>query len=155
MKWQMKSKVIILTAIAVISCALFVRKCSQYDTPTAIRYQTVQDTITTFVTETKVDTVIIRIEQRLDSVMNSTETKVKEVIEKEETLKVRIVELKKLDRITLYDTVKTILRVPSDSITLYNIFEYESTDGLEVLVKRDTIQSRRVSRAYAQRYIMN
>ena len=60
-----------------------------------------------------------------------------------------------MNRITVYDTVKVIIEVPSDSVILYNIFEYEFSDGLAVTSTRDTIQSTKVSRAFAQKFIIN
>ena len=87
--------------------------------------------------------------------MQFAETAVREVVKERDSVVLKIVELEQVKRVTLYDTVKTIIQMPPDSVTLYNIFEYESSDGLAVTTKRDTVQSRRVTRAYAQRFIMN
>ena len=70
-----------------------------------------------------------------------------------ESLALKIVELEDVEN-TTYDTVKVTIQVPSDSLMLYNVFEYHSINGDEVIAMRDTIQSRKVSRRYAQKYIM-
>ena len=153
----------VLISIAVIIVLLSVRACVRRDyTPVyeenpivQYQYEIVQDTLTTVITETKIDTVLIEIEDRINSAMQFAETAVREVVKERDSIVLKIVELQQVERITLYDTVKTIVQVPPDSVTLYNIFEYESSDGLTVTTKRDTIQSRRVTRAYAQKFIMN
>lgn len=153
----------VIIAVAVVVLLLTIRACakkdytSSYEESPVVQYQyeIIQDTLTTIVTETKIDTVLVEIEERINSAMQFAETAVREVVKERDSVVLKIVELEQVKRVTLYDTVKTIIQMPPDSVTLYNIFEYESSDGLVVTTKRDTIQSRRVTRAYAQRFIMN
>ncbi len=158
----MQNKFVVIAA-AVIVVLLAARACVKrdyapvYEEDPIIQYQyeVVQDTLTTVITETKIDTVLIEIEDRINSAMQFAETAVREVVKERDSVVLKIVELEQVERVTLYDTVETVVQVPPDSVTLYNIFEYESSDGLAVTTKRDTVQSRRVTRAYAQRFIMN
>ena len=158
----MRGRIITILA-AVVLIMLIVRTCSRPDyVPTyeedpvvQYQYEIIQDTLTTVITETKIDTVLVEIEERINSAMQFAETAVREVVKERDSVVLKIVELEQVKRVTLYDTVKTIIQMPPDSVTLYNIFEYESSDGLAVTTKRDTVQSRRVTRAYAQRFIMN
>jgi len=154
---------IITILAAVVLIMLIVRTCSRPDyVPTyeedpvvQYQYEIIQDTLTTVITETKIDTVLVEIEERINSAMRFAETAVREVVKERDSVVLKIVELEQVERVTLYDTVETVVEVLPDSVTLYNIFEYESSDGLAVTTKRDTVQSRRVTRAYAQRFIMN
>lgn len=149
----MNSNRIILTAVIIIACMFFVRKCTHKVGATVPSFQVVQDTITTVVTKINIDTVLVSIEQRLNLAIEDTETTIKEVAREKESLALKIVELEDVEN-TTYDTVKVTIQVPSDSLMLYNVFEYHSTNGDEVIAMRDTIQSRKVSRRYAQKYIM-
>lgn len=153
----------VIIAVAVVVLLLTIRACakkdytSSYEESPVVQYQyeIIQDTLTTVITETKIDTVLVEIEERINSAMRFAETAVREVVKERDSVVLKIVELEQVERVTLYDTVETVVQVPPDSVTLYNIFEYESSDGLAVTTKRDTVQSRRVTRAYAQRFIMN
>lgn len=153
----------VIIAVAVVVLLLTIRACakkdytSSYEESPVLQYQyeIIQDTLTTVITETKIDTVLVEIEERINSAMQFAETAVREVVKERDSVVLKIVELEQVERVTLYDTVETVVQVPPDSVTLYNIFEYESSDGLAVTTKRDTVQSRRVTRAYAQRFIMN
>tara|TARA_R110000796_G_scaffold23219_3_gene66718 strand:- start:959 stop:1411 length:453 start_codon:yes stop_codon:yes gene_type:complete len=149
----MNSNRIILTAVIIIACMFFVRNCTYKVGATVPSFQVVQDTITTVVTKINIDTVLVAIEQRLNLAIEDTETTIKEVAREKESLALKIVELEDVEN-TTYDTVKVTIQVPSDSLMLYNVFEYHSTNGDEVIAMRDTIQSRKVSRRYAQKYIM-
>ena len=131
----------------------FVRNCTYKVDAAVPSFQVVQDTITTVVTKINIDTVLVAIEQRLNLAIEDTETTIKEVAREKESLALKIVELEDVEN-TTYDTVKVTIQVPSDSLMLYNVFEYHSTNGDEVIAMRDTIQSRKVSRRYAQKYIM-
>ena len=153
----------VIIAVAVVVLLLTIRACakkdytSSYEESPVLQYQyeIIQDTLTTVITETKIDTVLVEIEERINSAMRFAETAVREVVKERDSVVLKIVELEQVERVTLYDTVETVVEVLPDSVTLYNIFEYESSDGLAVTTKRDTVQSRRVTRAYAQRFIMN
>jgi len=153
----------VIIAVAVVVLLLTIRACAKKDYTSSYKedpvvqyqYEIIQDTLTAIVTETKIDTVLVEIEERINSAMQFAETAVREVVKERDSVVLKIVELEQVERVTLYDTVETVVQVPPDSVTLYNIFEYESSDGLAVTTKRDTVQSRRVTRAYAQRFIMN
>jgi hypothetical protein len=152
----------IVILVAVVIILLAVRTCSkeQYISSTKqspviqYQYEVVHDTLTTVITETKIDTVLIEIEERINSAIQLAETTVREVVKERDSVVLKIVELKKTKNITIYDTISVKIDVPPDSVIIYNIFEYHAIDGNEVVTKRDTIQSRKVSRYYAQKYII-
>ena len=146
----------------VILCTLFIRNCNNevstveftYDPALQYEYETVRDTVTTVVTQTKIDTIVIEIEEAINSIMDKTETIVKEVVRERDSMVVRIVELEQVTTITVYDTVRVYVPIQPDSVTIYNVWEYETFDGKVVKSTRDTVQSGTVYRHYAQKYIM-
>ncbi len=146
----------------VILCTLFIRNCNNevstveftYDPALQYEYETVRDTVTTVVTQTKIDTIVIEIEETINNIMDKTETIVKEVVRERDSMVVRIVELEQVTNITVYDTVRVYVPIQPDSVTIYNVWEYETFDGKVVKSTRDTVQSGTVYRHYAQKYIM-
>ena len=146
----------------VILCTLFIRNCNNevstveftYDPALQYEYETVRDTVTTVVTQTKIDTIVIEIEEAINNIMDKTETIVKEVVRERDSMVVRIVELEQVTSITVYDTVRVYVPIQPDSVTIYNVWEYETFDGKVIKSARDTVQSSTVYRHYAQKYIM-
>lgn len=146
----------------VILCTLFIRNCNNevstveftYDPALQYEYETVRDTVTTVVTQTKIDTIVIEIEETINNIMDKTETIVKEVVRERDSMVVRIVELEQVTNITVYDTVRVYVPIQPDSVTIYNVWEYETFDGKVTRSTRDTVQSNTVYRHYAQKYIM-
>jgi len=146
----------------VILCTLFIRNCNNevstveftYDPALQYEYETVRDTVTTVVTQTKIDTIVIEIEETINNIMDKTETIVKEVVRERDSMVVRIVELEQVTNITVYDTIKVYVPIQPDSVTIYNVWEYETFDGKVTRSTRDTVQTSKVYRHYAQKYIM-
>ena len=146
----------------VILCTLFIRNCNNevstveftYDPALQYEYETVRDTVTTVVTQTKIDTIVIEIEETINNIMDKTETIVKEVVRERDSMVVRIVELEQVTNITVYDTVRVYVPIQPDSVTIYNVWEYETFDGKVTRSTRDTVQRNTVYRHYAQKYIM-
>ena len=146
----------------VILCTLFIRNCNNevstveftYDPTPQYEYETVTDTVTTVVTQTKIDTIVIEIEETINNIMDKTETIVKEVVRERDSMVVRIVELEQVTNITVYDTIRVYVPIQPDSVTIYNVWEYETFDGKVTRSTRDTVQSNTVYRHYAQKYIM-
>ena len=146
----------------VILCTLFIRNCNNevstveftYDPALQYEYETVRDTVTTVVTQTKIDTIVIEIEETINNIMDKTETIVKEVVRERDSMVVRIVELEQVTNITVYDTIKVYVPIQPDSVTIYNVWEYETFDGKVTRSTRDTVQSNTVYRHYAQKYII-
>jgi len=146
----------------VILCTLFIRNCNNevstveftYDPALQYEYETVTDTVTTVVTQTKIDTIVIEIEETINNIMDKTETIVKEVVKERDSMVVRIVELEQVTNITVYDTIRVYVPIQPDSVTIYNVWEYETFDGKVTRSTRDTVQSNTVYRHYAQKYIM-
>ena len=146
----------------VILCTLFIRNCNNevstveftYDPAIQYEYETVTDTVTTVVTQTKIDTIVIEIEETINNIMDKTETIVKEVVRERDSMVVRIVELEQVTNITVYDTIKVYVPIQPDSVTIYNVWEYETFDGKVTRSTRDTVQSNTVYRHYAQKYII-
>jgi len=159
---RIKNKYILAIAAVVILCTLFIRNCNNevstveftYDPALQYEYETVRDTVTTVVTQTKIDTIVIEIEETINNIMDKTETIVKEVVRERDSMVVRIVELEQVTNITVYDTVRVYVPIQPDSVTIYNVWEYETFDGKVVKSARDTVQSSTVYRHYAQKYIM-
>ena len=128
----------------VIICTLLIRNCNNevstveftYDPALQYEYETIRDTVTTVVTQTKIDTIVIEIEETINNII------------------VRIVELEQVTNITVYDTVRVYVPTQPDSVTIYNIWEYESFDGKEIRNTRDTLETKRVYKHYAQKYII-
>ena len=159
---RIKNKYILAIATVVILCTLFIRNCNNevstveftYDPALQYEYETVRDTVTTVVTQTKIDTIVIEIEETINNIMDKTETIVKEVVRERDSMVVRIVELEQVPNITVYDTVRVYVPIQPDSVTIYNVWEYETFDGKVTRSTRDTVQTSKVYRHYAQKYIM-
>lgn len=159
---RIKNKYILAIATVVILCTLFIRNCNNevstveftYDPALQYEYETVRDTVTTVVTQTKIDTIVIEIEETINNIMDKTETIVKEVVRERDSMVVRIVELEQVTNITVYDTVRVYVPIQPDSVTIYNVWEYETFDGKVTRSTRDTVQTSKVYRHYAQKYIM-
>ena len=159
---RLGNKHIIVAATVVIICILLTHTCNRkvntvehtYDPIPKYRYETIRDTVTTTVTKTKIDTIVIEIEEAINNIMSQTETIVKEVVRERDSMVVRIVELEQVTNITVYDTVRVYVPTPPDSVTIYNVWEYESFDGKEIRNTRDTVETKRVYKHYAQKYIM-
>ena len=162
MSLRINNKYILAIATVVILCTLFIRNCNNevstveftYDPTLQYEYETVRDTVTTVVTQTKIDTIVIEIEETINNIMDKTETIVKEVVRERDSMVVRIVELEQVTNITVYDTVRVYVPIQPDSVTIYNVWEYETFDGKVTRSTRDTVQSNTVYRHYAQKYIM-
>ena len=162
MNLRIKNKYILAIATVVILCTLFIRHCNNevstveftYDPALQYEYETVRDTVTTVVTQTKIDTIVIEIEETINNIMDKTETIVKEVVRERDSMVVRIVELEQVTNITVYDTVRVYVPIQPDSVTIYNVWEYETFDGKVTRSTRDTVQTSKVYRHYAQKYIM-
>ena len=84
--------------------------------PLQYEYETVTDTVTTVVTQTKIDTIVIEIEETINNIMDKTETIVKEVVRERDSMVVRIVELEQVTNITVYDTIKVYVPIQPDSV---------------------------------------
>jgi len=159
---QIGNKYIIAVAAVVVICTLLIRNCNNkvstveftYDPTPQYRYETIRDTVTTTITTTKIDTIVVEIEDAINNIMDRTETVVREVIKERDSMVVRVVELEQVTNIFVYDTVKVFVDIPPDSVTVYSVWEYESFDGIEKTIKRDTLQKNRVHRHYAQKYII-
>ncbi len=158
MSLQASSKHIIAIAAVVVICTLLIRNCKNevdtVDSTPQYRYETIRDTVTTTITKTKIDTIVVEIEETINNIMERTETVVREVIKERDSMVVRVVELEQVTNIVIYDTVKVFVDIPPDSVTVYSVWEYESFDGTETTTKRDTLQANRVHRHYAQKYII-
>ncbi len=158
---QIKNKYIVAIAAVIIICTLFIRNCNNkinnvkftYDPALQYEYKTIVDTVTT--TITKIDTVVYKIEEAINNIMSKTEIVIKEVVKERDSMVIRVVELEEITNIIIYDTVKVYVQIPPDSVTLYNIWEYKTFDGIETRSSRDTIQKNRVHRHYAQKFIIN
>ena len=159
---QARNKYIVAIAAVIIICTLLIRNCNNevstveftYDPALQYEYETVRDTITTTITKTKIDTIVIEIEETINNIMDRTETVVREVVKERDSMVVRIVELEQVTNITVYDTVRVYVPTQPDSVTVYNICEYESFDGKEIRKTRDTLETKRVYKHYAQKYII-
>ena len=155
---QVRNKHIIAIAVVVVICTLLIRNCgskvSTADPIPQYRYETIRDTVTTTITKTKIDTIVIEIEEAINNIMSQTETIVKEVVRERDSMVVRIVELEQVTNITVYDTVRVYVDIQPDSVTIYNVWEYESFDGKEIRNTRDTVETQRVYKHYAQKYII-
>jgi type IV pilus biogenesis protein CpaD/CtpE len=134
--------------IAVIVAAfLLLRGCGD-STPKTFENVIVVDTVKTVVQ----DTIVISIEDRIDRAVTKTETKVEVMAEEMVTLKAEVIEYEQGLKQIVYDTVE--VQVEPDSVIIYNVFEHAKTYGGETYIHRDTIQSRKVSREYVQKYII-
>ena len=155
---QARNKYIVALAVVVVICTLLIRNCGSkvttVDPITQYKYETIRDTVTTTITKTKIDTIVIEIEETINNIMNQTETIVREVVKERDSMVVRIVELEQITNITVYDTVRVYVPTQPDSVTIYNIWEYESFDGKEIRKTRDTLETKRVYKHYAQKYIV-
>ena len=140
------SKWYILVAL-IVAVILLLRNCGG-SSPKTIENVIVVDTVTTVVQ----DTVVISIEERIERAVTKTETKVEVMTEEMVTLKAEVLEYEKGLKEIVYDTVE--VQVEPDSVMIYNVFEHAETYGDETYIHRDTIQSRKVSREYVQKYII-
>lgn len=140
------SKWYILVAL-IVAAILLLRNCSDAPTST-LEKVIVVDTVTTVVQ----DTVVISIEERIEKAVTKTETKVEVMAEEMVTLKAELIEYEQGLKQIVYDTVE--VEVEPDSVMIYNVFEHAKTYGGETYIHRDTIQSRKVSRDYVQKYII-
>lgn len=136
----------ILVAL-IVAAILLLRNCGGSSSET-IENVIVVDTVTTVVQ----DTVVISIEDRIDRAVTKTETKVEVMTEEMVTLKAEVIAYEQGLKQIVYDTVE--VEVEPDSVMIYNVFEYAKTYGDETYIHRDTIQSRKVSREYVQKYII-
>ena len=136
----------ILIAVIVVAF-LLLRDCGG-SSPKTIENVIVVDTVTTVVQ----DTIVISIEDRIDRAVTKTETKVEVMAEEMVTLKAEVLEYEQGLKEIVYDTVE--VEVEPDSVMIYNVFEHAETYGDETYIHRDTIQSRKVSREYVQKYII-
>jgi hypothetical protein len=136
----------ILVAL-IVAAILLLRNCGGSSSET-IENVIVVDTVTTVVQ----DTVVISIEDRIDRAVTKTETKVEVMTEEMVTLKAEVIAYEQGLKQIVYDTVE--VEVEPDSVMIYNVFEYAKTYGEETYIHRDTIQSRKVSREYVQKYII-
>ena len=140
------SKWYILVAL-IVAVILLLRNCGG-SSPKTIENVIVVDTVTTVVQ----DTVVISIEERIERAVTKTETKVEVMTEEMVTLKAEVLEYEQGLKEIVYDTVE--VQVEPDSVMIYNVFEHAETYGDETYIHRDTIQSRKVSREYVQKYII-
>ena len=140
------SKWYILIAVIVVAF-LLLRNCGD-SSPKTIDNVIVIDTVTTVVQ----DTIVISIEDRIDRAVTKTETKVEVMTEEMVALKAEVIEYEQGLKEIVYDTVE--VEVEPDSVMIYNVFEHAETYGGETYIHRDTIQSRKVSREYVQKYII-
>jgi len=136
----------ILVAL-IVAAILLLRGCGD-STPKTFENVIVVDTVTTVVQ----DTIVISIEDRIDRAVTKTETKVEVMTEEMVTLKAEVIEYERGLKQIVYDTVE--VQVEPDSVMIYNVFEHAKTYGDETYIHRDTIQSRKVSREYVQKYII-
>jgi hypothetical protein len=136
----------ILIAVIVVAF-LLLRNCGD-SSPKTIDNVIVIDTVTTVVQ----DTIVISIEDRIDRAVTKTETKVEVMTEEMVALKAEVIEYEQGLKEIVYDTVE--VEVEPDSVMIYNVFEHAETYGGETYIHRDTIQSRKVSREYVQKYII-
>lgn len=136
----------ILVALIVV-VVLLLRNCGDATTST-LEKVIVVDTVTTVVQ----DTVVISIEDRIDRAVTKTETKVEVMAEEMVTLKAEVIEYEQGLKQIVYDTVE--VQMEPDSVMIYNVFEHAETYGEETYIHRDTIQARKVSREYVQKYII-
>ena len=91
----------VLISAAVIIILLTIRACVKrdyapvYEEAPIVQYQyeIVQDTLTTVITETKIDTVLIEIEDRINSAMQFAEKAGREVDKERDSIDLKIVEL--------------------------------------------------------------
>mgnify|MGYP003653691050 CR=1 FL=1 len=152
---------IVLIALAIIVVLISIHTCTKKNYVAAYeenpvlqyKYEIIQDTLTTIVTKTVIKTDTSGIEERINLAMAVAESTVREAVMERDSVALKIVELEEIENVTIYDTISVKIDVPPDSVMIYNVFEYHSIDGDEVIAMRDTIQSRKVSRYYAQKYI--
>ena len=153
---------IVLIALAILIVLISIHTCTKknyvaaYEAPVLqYKYEIIQDTLTTIVTKTVIKTDTSGIEERINLAMAVAESTVREAVMERDSVALKIVELEEIKNVTIYDTISVKIDVPPDSVMIYNVFEYHSIDGDEVIAMRDTIQSRKVSRYYAQKYIVH
>ena len=141
-----------VTLLAVAIALLLLRACPQKE---KVDYSTEEVEVKTYIDTTVytvVDTQFVAIEKRIEKAVTKTETKVEVMAEEMVTLKAEVIEYEQGLKQIVYDTVE--VEVEPDSVMIYNVFEYAKTYGDETYIHRDTIQSRKVSREYVQKYII-
>jgi hypothetical protein len=141
-----------ITLLAVAIALLLLRMCPQKE---KVTYSTEEVEVKPYIdttVRTVVDTQFVTIEKRIEKAVTKTETKVEVMAEEMVTLKAEVIEYEQGLKQIVYDTVE--IEVEPDSVMIYNVFEYAKTYGDETCIHRDTIQSRKVSREYVQKYII-
>jgi len=142
---------IVLVVMGVI-LLLLLRACPQEKKKT---YSTEEIKIKTYVDTTVytiVDTQFVSIEKRINQAVQTAEERKETAVQKIEVLEAKLIEVKTIEKQLVYDTVE--VQVEPDSLMIYNVFEYAKDYGDETYIHRDTIQSRKVSREYVQKFIV-
>ena len=141
-----------ITLLAVAIALLLLRMCPQKE---KVTYSTEEVEIKTYVDTTVytiVDTQFIAIEKRINKAVQTATERKEVAVQKIEVLQAKLIEVETTELQLVYDTVK--VQVQPDSVMIYNVFEHAKTYGDETYIHRDTIQSRKVSREYIQKYII-
>jgi len=141
-----------VTLLAVAIALLLLRACPRKE---KVTYSTEEVEVKTYIDTTVytvIDTQFIAIEKRIEKAVTKAETKVEVMVEEMVTLKAEVIEYEQGLKQIVYDTVE--VKVEPDSVMIYNVFEHAETYGNETYIHRDTIQSRKVSREYIQKYII-
>jgi len=142
---------IVLVVIGVI-LLLLLKACPQKEQRT---YSTEEIEVKTYADTavyTIVDTQFVSIEKRINRAVQTAEKRKETAVQKIEVLKAKIIKIKTVEQQLIYDTVE--VQVEPDSLMIYNVFEYAKDYGGETYIHRDTIQSRKVSREYVQKFIV-
>jgi len=142
---------IVLVVMGVI-LLLLLRACPQEKKKT---YSTEEIEVKTYVDTavyTIVDTQFVSIEKRINQAVRTAEERKETAVQKIEVLEAKLIEIKTVEQQLVYDTVE--VQIEPDSLMIYNVFEYAKDYGDETYIHRDTIQSRKVSREYVQKFIV-
>jgi len=141
-----------ITLLAVAIALLLLRMCPQKE---KVTYSTEEVEVKTYVDTTVytiVDTQFIAIEKRINKAVETAAERKEVAVQKIEVLQAKLIEVETTELQLVYDTVE--VKVEPDSVMIYNVFEHAKTYGGETYIHRDTIQSRKVSREYIQKYII-
>jgi hypothetical protein len=141
-----------ITLLAAAVALLLLRACPRKE---KVTYPTEEVEIKTYVDTTVytiVDTQFIAIEKRINKAVQTATERKEVAVQKMEVLQAKLIEVETTKLQLVYDTVE--VQVQPDSVMIYNVFEYAKTYGDETYIHRDTIQSRKVSREYVQKYII-
>lgn len=141
-----------ITLLAVAIALLLLRACPRKE---KVTYSTEEVEIKTYVDTTVytiVDTQFIAIEKRINKAVETAAERKEVAVQKIEVLQAKLIEVETTELQLVYDTVR--VQVQPDSVMIYNVFEHAKTYGDETYIHRDTIQSRKVSREYVQKYII-